>query len=93
MTTAIVFHEVKNGDVWANAWKKEPGSRHEMFSRIGVRARNFRDPQKPNHTGLILEIPDLAAFQQMLASPAGQQAMQEDGLKVETMRMLLEFTP
>ena len=94
MTTAIVYHEVKDGAVWANAWRKQvPGNRHEMFSKIGVKARNFRDPQNHNHAGLILEIPDLAAFQSLLASPAGQQAMQEDGLKVETMRMMTEFTP
>ena len=31
MTTAIIFHEVQDGAVWAKAWKKGPGSRHEMF--------------------------------------------------------------
>jgi hypothetical protein len=93
MTTAIVYHEVKDGAVWAKAWKQGPGSRHEMFGKVGVKARNFRDPQNHNCTGLILEIADLAAFQAALASPSGQQAMQEDGLKVETMRFLVEFTP
>jgi len=93
MTTAIVYHEVDEGAVWAQAWKKGPGSRHEMFEKIGVKARNFRDPQNHNRTGLILEIADMAAFQALLASPSGQKAMQEDGLKVDTMRLLLEFTP
>ena len=93
MTTAIVYHEVSNGDVWAKAWKKGAGSRHEMFGKAGIKARNFRDPKNPNFTGLILEIPDMAAFQALLASPEGQKAMREDGLKVETMRLLVEFTP
>lgn len=93
MTTAIVYHEVNDGAVWASAWKKGPGSRHEMFAKIGVRARNFRDPQNHNHTGLILEIDDLGSFQALLASPAGQTAMKEDGLKVATMRFMVEFTP
>jgi hypothetical protein len=32
-------------------------------------------------------------FQQMLQSPEGAAAMKEDGLRVETMRMLVEFAP
>lgn len=93
MTTAIVFHEVQDGAVWARAWKSGPGSRHEMFKAIGLTCRTFRDPENANHTGLILQIPDMAAFQALLQSPAGQQAMQEDGLKVDTMRLLVEFVP
>ena len=93
MTTAIIFHEVKRGDHWAKAWKKGKGSRHEMFGTLGVKARTFRDPKNPDSTGLILEIPDMAKFQAMLASDEGQKAMKEDGLKVETMRMLVEFNP
>jgi hypothetical protein len=61
MTTAIVFHEVKDGQVWAKAWRSVPGSRHELFSKIGVNARTFRDPKNPNSTGLIFTI--LAKFQ------------------------------
>ena len=93
MTTAIIFHEVQDGAVWAQAWKQGPGSRHDMFAKAGVKCRNFRDPDNPNSTGLIAEIPDMAAFQELLKSEAGQKAMQEDGLKVETMRTLIEFTP
>jgi hypothetical protein len=93
MTTAIVCHEVNDGNIWAKAWKKGAGSRHELFAKVGVKARTFRDPAIPNRTGLILEIADMAAFQAMLASPEGQKAMKEDGLKVETMRMMVEFVP
>ena len=93
MPTAMVFHEVKDGAVWAKAWKQGPGSRHELFKTIGVKCRNFRDPNDASSTGVLLEIPDMARFQALLQSPAGQQAMREDGLKVETMRLLVEFTP
>lgn len=93
MITAIVYHEVNNGDVWAKAWRTGPGSRHEMFGKVGVKARTFRDPENFNRTGLILEIADMSAFQALLAAPEGQKAIQEDGLKVETMRLLVEFTP
>ena len=93
MTTAIAMHEVANGEVWANAWHKGPGSRHEMFSKLGITARTFRDPENPNLTGLLMEIPDMAAFKAFLATDEGQTAMKEDGLKIETFRVLTEFTP
>ncbi|HEX5398908.1 MAG TPA: hypothetical protein VFY06_07660 [Verrucomicrobiae bacterium] len=93
MTTVLVFHEVHDGAVWASAWKKGPGSRHEMFGKLGVKCRNFRDPNDHKATGVMAEIPDMAKFQEMLQSEEGRKAMQEDGLKVETMRMLVEFTP
>jgi len=93
MTPAIIFHEVQDGDVWATAWKKGPGSRHEMFGKLGIKCRTFRDPNNPNATGLMAEIPDMAKFQKLLRSDEGQKAMREDGLKVDTMRMLVEFMP
>jgi hypothetical protein len=93
MSTAIIFHEVQDGTVWAKAWKKGPGSRHEMFGKLGIKCRTFHDPNNPNATGVMAEIPDMAKFQELLQSAEGQKAMREDGLKVETMRMLVEFTP
>jgi len=59
MATLIVFHEIEDGQIWASAWKKGPGSRHEMFAQIGVTAWNFRDPENPNSAGLIREVPDM----------------------------------
>ncbi len=64
-----------------------------MFGKIGVKCRNFRDPNNANAAGVLAEIPDMAKFQELLQSAEGQRAMREDGLKVETMRMLVEFTP
>ena len=93
MATAIIFHEVQDGAVWAKAWKQGPGSRHELFGKAGVKCRNFRDPKNPNSAGIMAEIPDMAAFQELLQSAEGKKAMEEDGLKVQTMRVLVEFTP
>ena len=92
MTTLIVFHEVEDGERWAKAWRKGPGSRHEQFAPAGVTARTFRDPENPALTGLILEVSDMEKWQALLDSDEGQQAMAEDGLKVETMQSLAEFT-
>lgn len=93
MATLIIFHEVEDGQLWANAWKKGPGSRHELFAQIGVTARNFTDPENPDRTGLILEVPDMEQFQSFMASNEAKKAMEEDRIKVETMRALSEFTP
>jgi len=94
MTTLIAFHEVEDGQHWAKAWKKgTPGNRHEMFGKIGVKARNFRDPKNPKLVGLILEVPDMAKFDAFMTSPEGAQAMKEDRLIVSTLHVLAEFTP
>jgi len=93
MTTAIVVHEVENGDVWAKAWHKGPGSRHEMFGKFGIKARNFRDSNNPNLTGVLLEVPDMEQFKAFLETDEGRKAMQEDGIKVNTLKVLTEFTP
>ena len=93
MTTAIIFHEVQDGAVWAAAWKQGPGSRHEMFGKLGIKCRTFRDPNNPNATGVIAEIPDMQKFVDLLQSDEGQKAMRDDGLKADTMQMLIEFAP
>jgi hypothetical protein len=93
MTTIIGVHEVENGEHWAKAWHKGPGSRHELIAKIGATARTIRDPQNPNWTGLILEVPDTAKFQAFMQSDDTKKAMKEDGVKPETLRILSEFTP
>jgi quinol monooxygenase YgiN len=94
MTTMIAFHEVEDGERWAKAWQKGPGSRHEMLAEAGVTAaRTFRDPGNPNSTGLIWEVSDMEKLQAFMDTDEAKKAMAEDGLKVETLRMLVEFTP
>ena len=93
MAILIVFHEVEDGQVWARAWQEGAGSRHEMFGKIGVTARTFRDPENPNSTGLIFDVPDIDQFNSFMGSDEAKVAMGEDGLKVETLKVLAEFTP
>ena len=93
MATIIIFHEVDDGDLWDRAWKKGPGSRHEMFAQYGLKARTFHDPENPNSRGLMVEVHDIKSMLEIMNSEEGKKAMTEDGLKVETIRMLTEFTP
>ncbi|MCZ6672996.1 MAG: hypothetical protein O7C75_08655 [Verrucomicrobia bacterium] len=89
----IVFHEVNNGEHWTKGWREGAESRHEMFDKIGLKALTFHNPDNPNSTGLILDITDMATFQEFMKADEVNKAMEEDGLKVDTMRMLVEFTP
>ncbi len=93
MTTLIIYHEVQDGEHWAKAWRKGPNSRHELFAKYGVKARTFQDPQNHKYAGILAEVPDMKKFQSVMESEEGKKAMAEDGLKVETIRMLNEFTP
>jgi len=93
MATLIAFHEVNDGQTWASAWRHGPGSRHEMFAKIGVKARTFRDPNNHEVTGVLIEAPDIERFEAFMATDEVKKAMEEDGLKVETIRILSEFSP
>ena len=93
MATLIAFHEVEDGDHWVDAWHGGPGSRQELFGQIGATARIFRDLEHPNLTGLIFEVPNMDRFQAFMATDEVAQAMKEDRLKVETVRVLTEVTP
>jgi len=44
-------------------------------------------------TGLLWEVSDMEKLQAFMESDEAKKAMAEDGLKAETLRMLVEFTP
>jgi hypothetical protein len=85
MATHLVFHEVDDVAHWLSSPKRE-----EVFGPIGVTVRPFRDPQGSKRVGLILEIPDMAAFQDIMQSQAGAEAMKFDGVHPETLLTLDE---
>lgn len=89
--TILIFHEVNDGNKWEKAWKKGAGSRHELFAKYGASARTFRDISNPNLKGVIAEVPDLKIFQALMDTDEGKKAMAEDGLRVDTIRILSEF--
>jgi len=94
MTTILWFHEVEDGERWGNAWKKgTPGNRHEgLFAGVAT-ARIFKDPDNPNLVGGIFEVDDMAKFQALMESDEAIQAAAEDGVKRDTLRVFVEFTP
>lgn len=85
MATYLVFHEVDDVEHWLSSPKRE-----EVFGPLGITARAFRDPDGSNRVGLIAEIPDLAAWEQLMATDEAAEAMKHDGVRPETILMLSE---
>jgi hypothetical protein len=85
MPTLLAFHEVDDVDHWLASPKRE-----ELFGPHGITARTFRDPEGSNRVGLIVEVPDLAVWEEILQSEEGAEAMQYDGVRPETILVLAE---
>ena len=80
MATYIAFHEVDEVDHWVHSPKRQ-----ELVGPMGITGQLFTDTARSNRVAVILEIPDMEAFQQVLQSEAGADAMKFDGVRPETM--------
>ncbi len=87
MPTLLVLHEVDDVDHWLASPKRE-----EFFGPLGISARTFVDPQTPNRVGLIFEVPDMATFEKALQTPEAADAMKHDGVRPDTIVVLVEGT-
>ena len=85
MPTLMVFHEVDDVEHWLASPKRE-----ELFGPIGVTVRTFRDPGGSNRTGVLVDVPDMAAFEEMMESEAAAEAMKFDGVRRDTLMILTE---
>lgn len=85
MPTLLAFHEVDDVDHWLSSPKRE-----EVFGPLGITVRTFRDPEGSNRVGLIAEIPEMAAWEELMQSEAGADAMKFDGVRPETLLVLTE---
>ena len=85
MPRIIATHEVDDVAHWLASPK-----RAEVFAGIATDIRTYVDPTRPNQVGLSGEITDMAAFQAMMESEAGAEAMKYDGVRPETLVILFE---
>ena len=85
METLLVFHEVDDVDHWLASPKRE-----EFFGPRGMTVRTFRDPEGSNRVGLIVEIPNMGAWQEALQTEEAAEAMKYDGVRPETILGLVE---
>lgn len=85
MPTLLVIHEVDDVDHWLNSPKRE-----ELFGPLGITARPFRDPLGSDRVGLVVDTPDIAAWEQMVQSPEAAAAMEYDGVRPTTVVTMVE---
>lgn len=85
MATYLVTHEVDDVEHWLKS-----GRREEFFGPHGITARAFHDPDGSKRVALIVEIPDLAAFQELMQTEGAADAMKNDGVHPETLLLLSE---
>ena len=85
MATYVITHEVDDVERWLTSPKRE-----ELFGPMGIDMRTFRDPDGSNKTALIVEIPDMKAFQDVMKSETATDAMKHDGVNPETLLMFSE---
>ena len=90
MTHVLITHEVADADAWMAAWTGED-SRHKLFKENGAKhVHTFRSDDNPNLTGLVIAVSDLEKLMAMIESDEGQAAAAADGVKMDTMIMLVE---
>ena len=85
MPTVIAYHEVDDSEHWLASPKRE-----EFFGPMGITVRTFLDPENPNRAAVLADVPDMAAFQAAMQSQGAADAMAHDGVRADTMIVLVE---
>lgn len=89
MPTVIAYHDVKDKDHWLASKK-----RAEFFGTVGItHIRTFVDPHNANHVAVLMDVPDPAALNAAMKTPAAAEAMAHDGVIPESLRVLVEAKP
>ena len=86
MPTVMAYHEIDYRDRWLASPKRE-----EFFGPLGVtNIRTFLHPANPNRAALLADVPDMAAFEAAMQTQEAAEAMQHDGVRAETLIVLVE---
>jgi hypothetical protein len=85
MPTVIAYHEIDDREKWLASPKRE-----EFFGPLGVTIRTFLDPENPNRAAVLADVPDMDAFQAAMQSQEAADAMAHDGVRADTMIVLVE---
>jgi len=86
MPTIFGYHDVEDTEHWLASPKRE-----EFFGPLGVtNIRTFVDPERPTRVGVLMDVPDLDVVAAALQGEQGAQAMAYDGVRPETLVILVE---
>jgi hypothetical protein len=87
MPTVVAHHDISKG---TEHWLSSP-KREEFFGPMGIsNIRTFVDPQNPNHVALVFDVDDMDALMAAMNTPEAAAAMDHDGVKPETLTILIE---
>ena len=85
MTKVILTAQVKNGDTWEKAFQT-----HGDFFRSQGRATSpIQYTRTGNEVALCSEVPDVGAYRKKVDSPETVAAMEQDGVKRETVKLFV----
>jgi len=85
MPTVIAYHEVDDQQHWLAS-----SNREQFFGPLGVTGiREFVDPDNPERVAVLMEVPDMDKLGEALQSEDAANAMSEDGVRGETLVMLV----
>lgn len=87
MPAVIAHHEVKDTEHWLSSPKRE-----EVLGPLGAsNIRTFVDRQNPRQVAVLMDVADLDALMEALASPPPElaEAMEYDGVLPETLSILV----
>jgi len=85
MPKLIATHEVDDVAHWLKSPKRE-----EVFANVAKKIQTYVREDKPNSVALSMEIADMAAFEKVMQSQAGADAMKFDGVRPETLVIYVE---
>ena len=85
MPKIIATHEVDDVAHWLTSTKRQ-----EVFAGIAENIFTYVNPNDPNSVGLTMDVADMAAFDAVLKSEAGAAAMKYDGVRPDTIVLLVE---
>lgn len=70
-------------------WLASP-KREEIFASVAKNICTFVHPDDPNRVGVTMDVDDMSAFAAIMQSEAGAAAMKYDGVRPETVVVLIE---
>jgi hypothetical protein len=85
MPKLVVTHEVDNVEHWLASPKRQ-----EVFSSVATNICTFVDPSESMKVALSLDVTDMDAFNAVMQSEAGAEAMKYDGVRPQTLKVYFQ---
>ena len=84
MPKLIFTHEVDDVEHWLISPKRQ-----EVFAGVAENIETYVHPTEPNRVGLSMAVKDMDALDALLQSDVGAAAMKHDGVRPDTIVMLI----